>query len=165
LSATRGVTTWAGNPNIITNSLGHDLSVPRSQSIKIMFGENNITIGDFILIYKYIVPKDKSKILNKGIIEKPYNFNQWLNSEVIRVQYPHNDKLIRKIIPRGIFINRVANILGGSHPIGLVDSENQFNDAIKYLMRLNIVGLPIPYLIILKIAKEILDKISLPNTE
>ena len=89
-----------------------------------MFGENNITIGDFILIYGFVVPQEKSKILKKGIIEKSYNFTQWLNSEVIRIQYPHNGKLVRKIIPRKIFINRVANILGGSHPIGVSDSEN-----------------------------------------
>jgi len=158
-----GITTWAGNPEIITNSLGHDISVSRTQSIKVMFGENNITVGNFILIYGYVVPNEQSKILKKGIIEKSYNFSQWLNSEVIRIQYPLNGKLVRKIIPRRIFINRVANILGGSHPIGVSDSDNQFNDAVKYLMGLDIIGLPAPYLIIMKIAKEILDKITVPN--
>lgn len=160
-----GVQTWSGNSNIVSSSLGHDSSVPFTQSINLMLNpDKSITVANFILIYGIVIPKEQMKILNKGLPSKPYDFKQWLSSETIRLNYRNNNgKLERRIISREIFIGRVANVLGGSHPVGIDSSENKFNDAIKYLMNINIAGLPAPYLIILKIAKDILENISVPN--
>ncbi|WP_410005039.1 hypothetical protein [Aequorivita nionensis] len=161
-----GIRTWSGNTDIASSSLGHDSSVPFLQQIKFMRNEDNsFTIADFILIYGTVFTDEQRKTVNKGLSEKSYDFSPWLNSEAIRLNYPNsNGKLERKIISREIFVRRVANILGGSHPIGIDDSENKYNDAIKYLMNVSILGLPAPYIIILKIAKDILDNIEIPKT-
>jgi len=91
------------------------------------------------------------------------NYSDWLASEVVRINYADNGSLTRKIISREILIKRVANILDGSHSslsgFGDGDKENQFDPAINILMDYICSGLPLPYYMLLKISKDILDNI------
>ena len=163
----KGVTTWGGNPVIASGKKNLDLSRPFTKHFKIIRNANqSFTCIDFVFIDGYAVPKEQMKIIDKGFSIKHHDFKQWLGSETIRLAYKNQDgDLERRIISREIFIGRVANILGGSHPIGLHDSNNRFNDAVRYLMDIEIDGLPAPYLIILKIAKDILESINVPRND
>lgn len=158
-----GVSTTAGNPEILTNKRAN-LSKPFTigTTIKRDFSDK-VHVSQIAFINNLHVSADQAKILQKGLPEKSYNFLQWLSSDIVRVSYPKSTGgLERKIISREVFVGRVANILGGSHPMGVHDSENQFNDAVHYLMESEVLGLPTPYFLLLKMAKDILDNITVP---
>jgi len=159
-----GVATWASNQKIMEFSQ-NDKPRSFSSGVKAMIeGSGRINVAQIIVVFDYVINQEEIKILNKGILEQRHNFSQWLNSEIVRAQYVNSEGVKeRKIISREIFIGRVANILGGSHPIADHNSDNQFNDAVRYLMNFNIAGLPTPYFLVLKVAKDILDNFKTPR--
>ena len=158
-----GVSSYAGNEDLFSTT--RDVSKKFTQSLKVKRDINNaIHFASIIYINDVSVPKEDLKILHKGLPDKTLKFSQWLDSEITRISYlSESNELVRKIIPRRIFIERVANILGGSHPKGINEFENKYNEAVKYLMDFSYGGLPTPYFFILKVAKDILDNVTPPK--
>jgi hypothetical protein len=55
-------------------------------------------------------------------------------------------------------IKRLANSFEGSHPENSnIESNNKFYEPVKYLFNYICAGLPLPYFILLGIAKEIIN--------
>lgn len=87
-------------------------------------------------------------------------FGQWLGSTIYEV--PSFDKSHPKMgISREIFVKRIANILGASHPQGADKGQEQENKFDVYIRDLHLVtladGYPATYFQLLEIAKDILD--------
>lgn len=161
--------TWDNNEELFHNPNG-DIAKPFTASFLLMRDNVNRThLKQFVLI-------DGVKISNKkdfDIINSVNSFNtttydnfsNWLGGEIIRLNFFNAENSIeKKIIPRGIFISRVANILGGSHPSENYESSNQFNNAINYLKKFTSAGLPLPYFLVLSVAKDILTNITIPDS-
>lgn len=92
--------------------------------------------------------------------EKRCNFTNWLGSEAVRLRYLNKEGKIDELsISREQVIRRVANCYGGSHPVlsDAEDSQNRFDEPIQFLMTYTVGGLPLPYFLLLKMAKDILD--------
>lgn len=83
-----------------------------------------------------------------------------MGAEAVRLRFPDDlGNLTMLMISREVIINRVANTLDGSHPSAAPDPRNgkdKFDPAIKHLLQYKLGGLPLPYIILLKIAQEIL---------
>jgi hypothetical protein len=86
-----------------------------------------------------------------------YNFGAWMDTEVIRVFTPLDGKKTLVILSRKTVIERLANYLGGSHPIGHEPKDVKENLAINKLMYVLLFDVPILYMILMKTAEEILD--------
>jgi len=88
-------------------------------------------------------------------------FMQWMSTEAVRMSYHDSIKgsQVALSISREMVIKRVANTLDGSHPSAASDADidNTFDAPIHYLLQYKVGGLPLPYYILLKIAKDILD--------
>ena len=87
------------------------------------------------------------------------NFKQWLDSEAVRVAVRDDEKVLAPPIGIGreTLIRRVANILGASHPVSEhAEANSPFDPAVKYLLRHNVAGVPLPYLLMLKAAQDLL---------
>ena len=87
-------------------------------------------------------------------------FTQWLGAEAVRVSFPNEAGTLEVVaISREMIIKRVANTLDGSHPsaAGAVDSSNVFDPPIHRLLQYQMGGLPLPYLILLKVAQDIVE--------
>lgn len=137
-----------------------DINRPLLTSWKNQFLENSeINMGDIYFIYHYFA-EDEVNIICKGIFYKKVKFSEWMKAEAIKVSYPDEGKLEVRSISREMFIKRVANILGGSHPEGNYETDKYFDTAVRYLMNYYIAGLPVPFFILLKIAKDILDNVK-----
>lgn len=87
------------------------------------------------------------------------NLSQWLDSEVVRLALRDDQKLLAQPlgIGREVLIRRVANILGASHPVSEhAEANSPFDPAVKYLLRHNVGGAPLPYFLVLKAAQDLL---------
>jgi hypothetical protein len=95
-------------------------------------------------------------------------FDHWLGAEAICFAYKANATEIKRVaISREMLIKRVANSLDASHVSGESNdaSENKFDEPIHKLLSYLVCGLPLPYIMLLKIAQDILevaDRHSLP---
>jgi hypothetical protein len=80
-----------------------------------------------------------------------------MNTEVVRTNLFTKNKLSYLRLSYENLIRRVANAHGGSHPVGH-EPRNPTNDdiVINHLFSMEMHGLPSPYLILIKIAAEIL---------
>jgi hypothetical protein len=87
------------------------------------------------------------------------NFAEWLGAEAVRMAYPDASGALQfEQLSRETIIRRVANTRDGSHPSAAqpLDSvQNRYDPAIDYLFDEHVGGLPLPYLILLKIAQDI----------
>src|SRR5207253_5434054 len=101
-----------------------------------------------------------------GFVLKKLAFSQWIDAESVIIAKKNSGNILERIsIPKEILIRRVANILGGSHPEGMESNLNKndsavsikFDPAVKYLMEYEVIGRQLPYFILLKIARDILD--------
>lgn len=123
--------------------------------------DDSFTLYSFNLVY-CAVNANARKIISDGIALKKRSFKLWMEAEAVRVNFVNKEgKLERQIIPREKLVARAANFLGGSHPQGMEETNNIFDPAIEYLMQYTLGGLPLPYFILLKTAKDILELIKL----
>jgi hypothetical protein len=103
--------------------------------------------------------KDEAKLFDHPRYSS-VDYSEWLGSEVARVGFLINGQLQRFTLTREQFIRRVANVLGGSHPENAGppdnDLENRFDPPVKFLLGMRVVGLPLPYFVLLNCAQEIL---------
>lgn len=85
------------------------------------------------------------------------SFSQWLGSIVVSTADPANLEQPRLDISREIFIKRVANILGASHPDREDLGENRFDPFIKEFNNVKVAdGYPLTYYQLLEISSEII---------
>lgn len=118
-----------------------------------------LTIAQFLMVHKILSPEEVRTLDNeskKVPIEKMV-FSKYMESPSIYFQFPGDN-------PRNIsneqLIKRVANEYQGSH----ADSEdtnfetnNIFSNPVKKLMEYGCAKLPLPYFILLHIAKSIIE--------
>lgn len=130
-----------------------------SSNIKIEV--NEVHVSNFTILYGKSLEQEEIKIVKKGFITNKVDFEKWLTSEIVKISFKNKDNMLERIsVPRNVLINRVANTLGGSHPKGFEIKDNNFNDAVQNLLELTITGIPAPYFLLLKVAKDILEKIK-----
>lgn len=113
--------------------------------------------------YWISVAKTKTLPLNdiKGYVEfRKVKFGVWVNSIAVRINYNVDGKLVLHDISRENIIRRVANGFGASHPSGGYEIQEPVSAPINRLMEYKIFGIPTPYLILLKIAQDILNEFA-----
>ena len=89
------------------------------------------------------------------------NFVNWLGSEVARLAFREEDgRIAAYSLTREMVVNRVANILDGSHSSVEIEANNRFDPAIKHLQLYTVGGLQLQYFILLKIAQDMLEHMA-----
>ena len=155
-----GVTTFASN--------GHLASRPElegnqdfTMGVKLKNTGESILLSQFCYISKALEQPYIKALENEQV--RRCNYNNWMSSELVRLQYVNEEgNLQRFIISREMLIKRVANILDGSHSSLNTDNAgiNQFDNPIKWLMKFQCGGLPLPYFLLLKIAQDIVSNLT-----
>lgn len=152
------ITTMAANDIIMSSSDNFDLKKFTIMSKVKREKNGGLSFKNFLIIFSLLTSDEES--IFKEIQGKNIQFTGWMQSEIVKLSF--NEQNLPPIgISREILIKRVANILGGSHPEGNGDSTNKYDPYINKLMQYDISGLPSPYLMLLKTAKDILEKIKI----
>jgi hypothetical protein len=105
---------------------------------------------------------DDSQVAMSGHPEiSKYSYVDWMGAEAVRLWFPDGLGASRTLmISREVLINRIANTLDGSHPSAVPDprtGKDKADPAINKLLQYTVLGVPLPYFVLLKIAKDILD--------
>lgn len=118
-----------------------------------------------LTLYSFFLCDPTIKVGTSDIISNPkvsrLNFSQWLGAEAARMNFKRNGGNLESVsIPREILIKRLANTLDASHTSlnSPEESENKFDEPIKYLMNFNWGGCPLPYYLLLKVAQDIVNQ-------
>lgn len=152
-----GVVTYASNGQLasgpdINNGGGFTMGV------RVKNTGNSIWLSQYCYISKSLEQSYIKALGNEKVVRCTYA--NWMSSETVRVQFKNALGVMEKrSLSREILIKRVANILDASHTsLGDGDaSDNMFDDSIKWLMKFNCGGLPVPYFLLLKIAQDIIE--------
>jgi len=90
---------------------------------------------------------------------KRCTFTQWLDSRTVVGVLPAERGLVPFSLTREKLIRRVANELEASHPEGMEvpPHAREASRATRYLLGHVVAGLPLPYLLLLKDAQELLQ--------
>jgi len=145
-----GVVTYASNGQLES---GPDINNGGAftMGVKVKNTGSSIWLSQYCYISKslkqpYIKALDNEKVVR-------CNYASWMGSETVRLQFLNPNGVMEKhSISREILIKRVANVLDASHT-SLNDSgvsDNMFDESVKWLMRFNCGGLPLPYFFITK---------------
>lgn len=157
-----GVITYAAKGNLASGVMNNTMD-----ELSVISGVKLKDRGAIEAFYMFAVNKElndaEKNSVAKGTIKR-CNYAQWLSAEAMRVGYlSESSKTESLIISREILMKRMANTLGGSHVAGGSDSvfdcgekAKRIDKAIQNAMLYEIASLPIPYLILLKIAQDIL---------
>ncbi|WP_299768145.1 hypothetical protein [uncultured Pseudoteredinibacter sp.] len=89
-------------------------------------------------------------------------FREWMNAEICRVQFSAPSGQLDSLqISRTNLIKRVANSFGGSHahPTEQEDNGNRFDKPISRLMNTCLLGLPLPYFLLVHTGHLITENI------
>jgi hypothetical protein len=120
------------------------------------------TVGDAVdfesLSFVSLVPEDPGKP-EEDWTRKRCTFAEWLGAEVVRMRYTNKAGILDSVtIDRQNLIKRVANTMEGSHAAVAVDEAagNALDEPVHYLLQFSMAGLPLPYLICLSAAQEVL---------
>ena len=97
--------------------------------------------------------------LFRGQGVKRCTFGQWLDSRTVVGVLPTERGLVSFSLSREELIRRVANELEASHPEGMEvpPRAREASRATRYLLGHVVAGLPLPYLLLLKDAQELLE--------
>lgn len=147
-----------GNKEIITIPPILNIDATKMHlGFEVKLGEGDeIHFNKIIFLFNYTVPPDLISTFNKAHI-KSNNFEGWMDSECLRLTLDINEKLESAVISREKLIRRCANSLGGSHPKGHKPQPDPIDHIIEFLLDIRIAQLPIIYIILLKISKDILE--------
>jgi len=110
-------------------------------------------------IYLVFSKSEVTNIASSPIVSKK-NYHQWMAAEIVRINFEDSYGDIKEFkVPREIFIRIVANKLEASHPIDPTENEYEsiYDKPIFSLMDITVSGLPLHYLILLKIAQDIIE--------
>lgn len=151
-----GVTTYASNGQLASrDSLAGHIKFSYATNLKINT-DKSISLRQFCYVAKFLKPEDHNLIKQEK--KSHNNFTNWMNSEIVRLQFKDNDQNLQKFtITREMLIKRVANCYDASHSSLNSDNKNRFDSAISHLMNYKCGGLPLPYFLLLKAAKDILE--------
>lgn len=130
-------------------------SIPLSSGVD----SSGIEIKGLTSVSKVLSPDEIRKLYEVGPPNKiltRLTFVQWLGSTIINTVNPTDFKQPRFDISREVFIKRVANILGASHPDKEDLGENRFDPFIKEFHTIEVAdGYPLTYYQLLEISSEI----------
>lgn len=152
-----GVITYCANGHLVSGpEMNHDAG-DFTTGIAVKMGEDHMWLNKFCIVGRSF-DQPLIKALEAESITR-CNYTQWLGSEVVRVSFPKADRVLTTTaISREMIVKRVANTLDGSHAsLAAYESDNTFDPAVHHLLQYQIGGLPLPYLILLKIAQDILS--------
>ena len=157
-----GVTTSAAATGEIGGrNMIHGPMVDKFSAATLMKIENNgdLTIAQFLVVYR-VLSQEEIKILNdeskKVPIEK-VNFSKYMELPAINFQFSGHDP---KHISNEELIKRIANEYEASHadPTDTnFDLNNVFSEPVKKLMKYGCAQLPLPYFVLLHIARNIIE--------
>lgn len=112
------------------------------------------------LIKRALTPEEVKKLYEAGppqIKNTDLSLEQWLGSEILETK---NDKGERIGITRSIFIKRVANILGASHPEGKENEDEYERHLDPFIRELHTIqvanGYPLTYYQLIEIAEVLI---------
>lgn len=92
------------------------------------------------------------------------SFTSWLGAGLLELGIPENKEHSKVSISREVFIKRVANMLGASHPAGMEQDnelENKYDSYIRKLHDMHVAdGYPLTYYQLLEISSEIIRVFS-----
>lgn len=126
--------------------------------------KKGIVFTKFLVLNGAKLTEEERVIASKGFLTRTSNFIDWLNSEAVRVKFCNKDgKRIVQTMSKEVLVRRVANYLGPSHPRDKDAFSHEYNQTIDFLQESFIGGVPVPYFLVLKIAKDILDNIKLES--
>lgn len=136
-------------------SKGTNFNVPLPGVVK----AGGIQISGVSIYDRALSPDEVKQSYEAGLSSRPsmqiMSFDDWLNNSAYRVHV----KGVGKDIPRRNFIDRSANLLGGTHPMcNFVESEHSDWSDPYIIDSLSIqIGLwPMPYAILMETAQEII---------
>jgi hypothetical protein len=125
------------------------------------------SLGQFIFVIskpgQRPIPNQDVPIMNKQAFDhKKVKFGSWLTGLGARIALPAGESATLGVcdLSREDLIKRIANVLGGSHPTGGKVIPHEKDAAISRLMEYGLLGIPVPYMILLKIAHDILHVFS-----
>jgi len=157
-----GVTTNSVNKNELNQQ--EIISGPAAEKFSVgtfvkFDNDTSMTLAQFFVIYRILSPKEiktMSDETHKMQIQK-VNFSKYLESPAIKFNMENSNATC---ISNEELIKRIANEYDASHPSnGDSDFEvvNIFSGPTKKLMQYKCAKLPLPYFVILHIAKNILE--------
>lgn len=121
-------------------------------------GTDSVEMGRFCVVAK-LLDEPMRKVLEGETVTR-CNYVQWLSSDAVRMCYLNSlNQMTALSLSREILIKRVANTLDGSHPSLATagETDNKFDGPIHHLLKFQWGGVPLPYLVLLKIAQDILE--------
>lgn len=161
-----GVTTYAATDspqNISFMSGPHEPDTKFSTGCKVVKNSDfSITIFNFYYIEKALQEDDMSYLGSKKTSlfdTKKLNYSQWLNSSLLRIGFMITSGAIEnRSLNRDYFVGLVANADGASHySKGLSKKEIEEIELLEWLKKFKCGGIPLPYFLLMKIAKDIID--------
>jgi len=113
--------------------------------------------GSNFCVVKRNISEDESKKLSHLRVTR-CNYTNWLGSEIVRVSYVNDSaSLVTSSLSREKIIKRMANAFGGSHAWNTSnDYANSSDRIVRELFKHQVMGIPLPYLILLNIGQCIL---------
>lgn len=136
-------------------SNGASIAVPLPGSVK----SKGIQISGVVIHDRVLSAEEVKQSYEAGLSSRPssqkMSFEDWLNHSAYQVRTDASNK----DIPRKIFIDRAANLLGGTHPMSNFVQTEHATWADPYIVDSlkTQVGLwPVPYAILMESAQEII---------
>ena len=129
----------------------------RSQGGKFKLNDDSsVEMRSFWIVDAPISEYDSESLKNLRV--KRGDLIQWLGSEIVRVANLDDNGMIQTTkLTREQLVRRMANAFGGSHPSLGNDEYQHVNDlVIRSLFRHSILGLPLPYYLMLGVAQRLL---------
>jgi hypothetical protein len=125
---------------------------------------NECSLGQFIFVIDKVsrrpAPNQDVAIMNKQAFDlKKVRFGSWLNSLGARITSSASEGEAFSVSDLSCedLIKRIANVLGGSHPKGGHVVPHDKDSAIAGLMEYELLGIPVPYMVLMKVAHDILE--------
>jgi hypothetical protein len=141
-------------------------SPKREEPTEIFFNIKSDKISNTVFKLSHIITlytkktstQEAEKIADKAFRLEKAKFGIWLDYPAVHLGTLNKEgKFIPYVMSRENIIKRVANALGASHPRGAEETTNSFDPAIFHLMDYTALEMPLPYLILVKIAHDILE--------
>lgn len=119
------------------------------------------------LLFAFLTPEEDAEYSKRAYkAQDPFDykkvmFGTWLGCVAIQGKTITEDGVLTSYeLSREVLIRRMANILGGSHPEGALETGNGNDLVVRYLMESSLIGLPLPYMLLMKISYDILEAFS-----
>ncbi len=153
-----GVHSYAAQGQIASPPAHTPMGVDTEFAVEMMFSDDGrLTVFKYLYICPGVGRPMYDDLSNQTT--KHCNFAQYLDGDAVRVSFADDQGATQTVtISREMMVKRVANTLGGSHASGEQNENgvNQIDAAVRHLLGYTVCALPLPYIILLKIAQDIL---------